>query len=30
MALSCEKHTAYIYDRGGRRQIGMLDPLVRV
>lgn len=30
MALSCEQHTAYIYDRGGRRKIGMLDPLVRV
>lgn len=30
MALSCETHTAFIYDRGGKRQIGMLDPLVRV
>jgi hypothetical protein len=30
MALSCEIHTAYIYDRGGDRQIGQLDPLTRV
>lgn len=30
MALSCEKHTAFLYDRGGKRQIGALDPLTRV
>lgn len=30
MALSCEKHKAYIYDRGGRRQIGLIEPLSRV
>lgn len=30
MALSCEKHTAFLYDRGGVRMIGQLDPLVRV
>lgn len=30
MALSCEKHTAFLYDRGGKRQIGALDPLERV
>lgn len=30
MALSCERHTAYLYDRGGERQIGQLDPLERV
>lgn len=30
MALSCETHTAYLYDRGGKRQIGQLDPLQRV
>lgn len=28
--LTCEKHTAFIYDRGGIRQIGALDGLVRV
>ena len=30
MALKCEMHTAYLYDRGGRRKLGVLDPLVRV
>jgi hypothetical protein len=30
MALSCELHTAYIYDRGGRRQIGLLEPMIRI
>ena len=30
MALSCETHTAFLYDRGGKRQIGQLDPLERV
>lgn len=30
MALSCATHTAYLYDRGGKRQIGQLDPLQRV
>lgn len=26
----CASHTAYLYDRGGTRQIAMLDPLVKV
>lgn len=30
MALSCELHTAFMYDRGGRRQVGALTPLSRV
>lgn len=30
MALSCEQHTAFLYDRGGQRQIGALTPLARV
>lgn len=30
MALSCEKHTAFIYDRGGLVQIGAIYPLIRV
>jgi hypothetical protein len=30
MALSCQTHTAFLYDRGGERQIGQLDPLERV
>lgn len=30
MALSCEKHSAAIYDRGGKRKIGDLDPISRV
>lgn len=30
MALTCEKHTAYLYDRGGRRKIVALDDLQRV
>lgn len=30
MALTCEKHSAYIYDRGGRRQIGKFENLTRV
>lgn len=30
MALSCEKHKAFVYDRGGKRQLGSLDRLVRV
>jgi hypothetical protein len=30
MALSCAQHTAYLYDRGGRRKLGTLDPLSRV
>lgn len=28
--LTCEKHTAEIWDRGGKQKIGSLDPLVRV
>lgn len=30
MAYKCETHTAYIYDRGGKRRIGILDPLTYV
>lgn len=30
MALSCEKHSCFIYDRGGKRQIGVIEPLTRV
>lgn len=30
MALSCEKHSAALYDRGGKRKIGDLDPLMRI
>lgn len=30
MALSCEKHTVYLYDRGGKRKLGDLGPLSRV
>jgi hypothetical protein len=30
MALSCEKHTAYLYDRGGRRKLAALQDLERV
>lgn len=30
MALSCEIHTAYIYDRGGLHQIALLEPLFRI
>lgn len=30
MALSCENHTAYIFDRGGRRKIGMFGPLSKI
>lgn len=30
MALSCEGHTAFLYDRGGRKQLGSLGPLQRV
>ena len=30
MALSCEKHTAFLYDRGGRRKLASLDQLQRV
>jgi hypothetical protein len=30
MALSCERHSAFLYDRGGQRQIGSLGPLKRV
>lgn len=30
MAYRCEAHTAYIYDRGGRRRIGQVDPLTFV
>lgn len=26
----CPSHTAYIYDRGGRHQIGLLGPLTRI
>ena len=26
----CEKHTAFLYDRGGKRQIAALSPLARV
>lgn len=28
--LSCQRHTAFLYDRGGQRQIGALAPLKRV
>src|SRR6478735_578255 len=30
MALSCEQHTAAIYDRGGRQRIGVITPLTSV
>lgn len=30
MPLSCQTHTAYIYDRGGSRRIGQIDPLSKV
>ena len=30
MALSCERHTAVIYDRGGKRKVMALTPLSRV
>lgn len=30
MALSCEQHTAFIYDRGGWRQLIAIEPLTRV
>lgn len=30
MALSCEKHTAYLYDRGGKKKIAELENLTRV
>jgi hypothetical protein len=30
MALSCEIHTAYIYDRGGEHQIALAEPLFRI
>jgi hypothetical protein len=30
MALSCEIYSAHIYDRGGRRKLGELEPLIRV
>lgn len=30
MALSCEMHTAYLYDRGGRKRLASLDDLERV
>lgn len=30
MALTCEKHTAFLYDRGGRRKLAQLDQLERV
>ena len=30
MALSCEIHTAYIYDRGGLHQMTLLEPLFRI
>jgi hypothetical protein len=30
MALSCEIHTAYIYDRGGLHQMVLLEPLYRI
>jgi hypothetical protein len=30
MALSCVTHTAFLFDRGGRKQIGALGPLSRV
>lgn len=30
MALTCELHTAYIYERGGRKKLGQLDQLTRV
>lgn len=30
MALTCEKHTCYVYDRGGVNRIGVLDGLVSV
>ncbi|QWY81328.1 minor tail protein [Arthrobacter phage Rizwana] len=30
MATGCTIHTAFLYDRGGERQIGQLDPIERV
>jgi hypothetical protein len=30
MALSCQQHTAYIYDRGGLRELIAITPLTRV
>ena len=30
MALTCEKHSAYLFDRGGRRKLASLDDLQRV
>lgn len=30
MALSCQTHTAFIYDRGGWRELIAIDPLTRV
>jgi hypothetical protein len=30
MALSCDLHTAFLFDRGGKKQIGALGPLNRV
>lgn len=30
MAYQCEAHTAYLYDRGGMRRIGQVDPLTYV
>jgi hypothetical protein len=30
MALTCEKHTAFLFDRGGRRKLASLDDLQRV
>lgn len=30
MAYSCETHTVYIYDRGGKRRVGILTPLTYV
>lgn len=30
MALSCELHTAFLYDRGGKKQIGSLGDIQRV
>ena len=29
MALSCEGHTAFLFDRGGKKQLGSLGPLER-
>lgn len=30
MALSCAQHTAYVFDRGGRRKVAQFGPLLKV